>query len=93
MDFQNTLFSMPLLTGLIFIIIGFIVLKYPPKKINHLYGYRTKNSMKSQQLWNFAQTYSSKLMIYGGLSLAISSIFGLLLSVTTIIGVIISTYY
>ncbi|WP_133712278.1 SdpI family protein [Myroides indicus] len=26
-----------------------------PKHINYIYGYRTKNAMKSQEHWHFAQ--------------------------------------
>ena len=50
--------------GLIYLVSGFILNKYPPKKINQTYGYRTKESMKSQAKWNFAQTYSSKLLTF-----------------------------
>jgi len=39
-------------TGLIFYVAGYIQFKYPPKKINHFYGYRTKTSMRSQEVWN-----------------------------------------
>lgn len=51
------------LGGLIFVIAGFIQHRFPPKKINHLYGYRTSASMKSQESWDFAQQYSAKKMI------------------------------
>ncbi len=47
------------LLAVVFLIGAQITLRYPPKKINSLYGYRTKNSMKSQQHWDFAQRYSS----------------------------------
>ncbi len=33
--------------------------KFPPKKINHLYGYRTQGSMKNQATWEAANTYST----------------------------------
>ncbi|MEE9348509.1 MAG: SdpI family protein [Flavobacteriaceae bacterium] len=69
-------FNMPLLIGSVFLITGFIMLKFPPKKINSLYGYRTKSSMKSQNRWNFAQNYSAKLMIYCGLLLGIIGLIG-----------------
>lgn len=37
----------------------FIVFKlFPPKEINHFYGYRTSNSMKSPHHWAYAQKYS-----------------------------------
>ena len=51
------------LGGLIFLIAGYIQHRFPPKKINHLYGYRTSASMKSQESWDFAQEYSAKKVI------------------------------
>jgi uncharacterized membrane protein len=53
--------------GFIFIVMGFIMSKKPPKEINHLYGYRTPRAMKNQKIWDYAQVYSAKVMIkYGG---------------------------
>ena len=40
----------------------FLFYKYPPRKINTLYGYRTIRSMKNKEIWNFANTYSTKLL-------------------------------
>lgn len=37
---------------------------FPPRKINGLYGYRTKRSMQSQKKWDFAQKYSAGLGLY-----------------------------
>jgi len=91
MNFQNTLFSMPLMVGLVFVLVAFITLKFPPKKINMLYGYRTKSAMKSQERWNFAQRYSSKLMLYCGFGLIILAVLGLIFNVSEGIGVLIST--
>ena len=51
--------------------------KFPPKKINSFYGYRTLNSMKSQQAWDFSQKYSAKEMIKSGIILALFSLLGL----------------
>ncbi|MCH1517659.1 MAG: SdpI family protein [Flavobacteriaceae bacterium] len=48
--------------GLIFVIAGYIQQKFPPKKINHFYGYRTRKSMRDQESWDFAQAYSSRQM-------------------------------
>lgn len=56
-----------LLFGIVFTAIGTIMYIFPPKKINFLYGYRTKNSMKNQQTWDFSQKYSSKKMALLGL--------------------------
>lgn len=41
----------------------------PPKKINWLYGYRTKRSMKNLQRWKFAHRYSGKLFLRFGMVL------------------------
>lgn len=45
------------------LIISFIYFKYPPKKINYFYGYRTKRSMKNNENWSFANNYAAKLLI------------------------------
>ncbi len=91
MNFENSLFTEPLLVGIIFIIAGLIMLKFPPKKINMLYGYRTLSSMKNQKNWDFAQRYSSILMMYCGFGLLLFSGIGLLFTVSTGQGVLIST--
>ena len=39
--------------------LAWVLKKFPPKKINHLYGYRTNRSMKSQLAWESANKYSS----------------------------------
>ncbi|WP_152971415.1 SdpI family protein [Lacinutrix algicola] len=62
------------LSGIVFIIVGFIMYKFPPKKINSLYGYRTAASMKNQQNWDFAQVYSAKKMIVIGIIMLLISI-------------------
>lgn len=55
------------LVGVIFILVGIIMLLFPPKKINFLYGYRTNLSMKTQENWDYSQKYSAKLiMVLGG---------------------------
>lgn len=53
--------------GLIFLLAGYTQHRFPPKKINHLYGYRTTASMKSQESWDFAQQYSAKKMMQIGI--------------------------
>lgn len=73
--FENPLFLIPFSFGLISIIAGWIMLKYPPKEINGLYGYRTKSSMKNQERWDFSQNYGAKEMIrMGVLSIILSLI-------------------
>lgn len=73
--FDNDLFRVPLLIGILFMLGGFAMLKFPPRKINWFYGYRTPCAMKNQKRWDFAQKYSAKLMIkLGGLSILLSAI-------------------
>ena len=87
---ENSLFFMPLLVGSIFIITGFIMYKFPPKKINSLYGYRTTNSMKTQERWDFSQKYSSVLMLYCGLFLVLISFLGLFFELSKVKEVLMS---
>ncbi len=48
--------------GPILFIAGLLLVKFPPKKINALYGYRTSRSMKSQELWDIAQVLGGNAM-------------------------------
>ena len=65
-----TLFLIPLLI----MVVGFLMFKFPPKKINWIIGYRTKSSMKNEQKWNKANKYCSKVWIKLGLLMSIISI-------------------
>ncbi len=75
---ENLLFLIPIIVGPIFILAGILLLKYPPAKINIIYGYRTSNSMKNQDTWNFAQRYSAKVLIKAGLIYSLTAIIGLI---------------
>jgi len=68
----------PHLVGIIMLLLGLIMTKFPPKKINNWYGYRTASSMKNQQTWDEANRYSAKMMVIMGLILLIA---GFLLTV------------
>ena len=81
---ENTIGLVTSGVGLIFIILGIIFLLFPPKKINNYYGYRTTQSMQSQQKWDFAQIYSSKLMIWNGVVLIIFGMLSLSLKLSPI---------
>lgn len=59
------------ITGPLFMVLGYYFSKFPPKKINNIYGYRTPRSMKSQEAWDFAQVYGAKKMIEAGISLLV----------------------
>lgn len=51
----------------IFLIVGLIQLRWPPKKINHVYGYRTPRSMKNMDTWVEANRFSSLMMVRLGM--------------------------
>lgn len=55
--------------GLLFLL-SILFYKFPPKKINKLYGYRTVKAMQNQQIWDFANgVFNKNLLIYSGISL------------------------
>lgn len=66
MHFDNPFVILAIFVAPIFWIAGLIQYLFPPKKINHLYGYRTKASMRNEQNWKIAQSYSAKIMIIEG---------------------------
>jgi len=73
MNFANYIFG-PQLIGIIMYLIGSMMQKFPPKKINSWYGYRTESSMKNQQTWDEATSYSAKIMTVAGMILIIAGI-------------------
>lgn len=89
MDFLNPIFIVLGPCGLIFVIVGWIMYKYPPREINGLYGYRTFNSMRNLERWTFAQIYSARLMMILGVIYAILSIPSLFIDLSTTVAMII----
>lgn len=61
------IFILPLLA----ILTGYLMFKYPPKKINYFIGYRTFRSMKNENVWKFANHYCGKLWINIGITMLI----------------------
>jgi uncharacterized membrane protein len=61
----------PQLIGLICLIMGMIQKRFPPKHINSSYGYRMPSSMKNQQTWDEANSFSARYMIKLGLTLIV----------------------
>lgn len=53
-------------TPIVVLIMGFVMYSSMPKKVNRLYGYRTRMSMKSQETWDFSQRLSAIVSIYTG---------------------------
>lgn len=62
-----------LLIPLTMLIIGIVMIKKPPKKINGLYGYRTSMSMKNQKTWDYAHKICGKVFSCIGAILTIPS--------------------
>ena len=62
-----TIFLIPVLM----ILVGIIMFKNPPKKINFFVGYRSVNSMKDKEIWDFSNKYCGKLFTIIGLILLI----------------------
>jgi uncharacterized membrane protein len=65
-----------LISGIAFLLISIFIWVKPPKTMNSLYGYRTKNSMKSQARWDFSQKYAAKKMIVSGVLMIAFSLIG-----------------
>lgn len=73
----NPVIIVPAITGVCFLLGGLIMRRFPPRRINHLYGYRTPASMKSQERWDFAQRYAAIEMSKLGVLLISTSLVGL----------------
>ena len=56
-----------LMMPLLMIGFGLLFMKKPPKRINSLFGYRTKRSMMNQDTWDFAHQYCGKIWLVCGL--------------------------
>lgn len=88
---ENLLFLIPVTTGIIFFFAGVVMLLFPPKNINVLYGYRTKSSMKNKEQWDFAQKYSAKELMKSGIAAILIGLTGLVFHLTentaTIVGI------
>ncbi len=66
--------------GLLFLI-SILFWKFPPKKINGLYGYRTPKAIQNQEIWTFANTlFNQSLLMYAGISFLASLAFVTFLS-------------
>lgn len=77
MSLINPIFIILISVCPILIIIGYIMLKMPPKSSNMLYGYRTKQSRSSIDKWNFSQPYSAIQLLKSG-------VIGMLISLGTL---------
>ena len=55
------LFICNLIVPVIMLIAGRLMWKHCPQKINSVYGYRTRRSMKNMDTWKFAHNYCGRL--------------------------------
>ena len=90
MHWENPLFLIPIITGPIYMMMGWILLKKPPKEINSLYGYRTGSSMVSQDRWDFAQLFSAREFLKWGSFLTLSAGLGLVVALPEWLGLILA---
>lgn len=69
-------FTYVLITNGVLFLISIIFWKFPPKKINSLYGYRTHKTMQNQQIWDFAnKNFNSTFLKYSGFSFLAALLF------------------
>ena len=64
----------PQLLGVLWLVIGYIQYRFPPRKINSYYGYRTESAQKSQETWDEANRYSAAYMIKSGVIVLIAGV-------------------
>ena len=82
MGFWIFMLIMVLLIPLTMLFFGRLLFRRIPKKINYVYGYRTKRSMRNEETWKFANQYLGKLWYRCGLLsaplsvIAIAIVFG-----------------
>ena len=81
MEWTANLLELPLLSGILFILVGMVIYIFPPKNVNFLYGYRTPRSMKSKEHWVFAQRYAAIKIMQCSIFLMGSSFLGLVLKI------------
>jgi len=60
-DFEALLFSLGYCAFML--VLSIIFYKFPPKKINNFYGYRTFRSKKNQDVWTASNTYWALLFL------------------------------
>jgi len=79
MNIWVCMFICNLIVPLMMVVFGIIFIKNPPKKINWIYGYRTKLSMKNEETWKFAHEYCGMLWEKIGTIIGIITVIAMLL--------------
>lgn len=68
-----------LTTNGVLFLLSIIFWKFPPKKVNNWYGYRTYKTMQNQQIWDFANsTFNNSFLKYSGFSFLSSLLLALI---------------
>lgn len=89
---NKLLFDLPFTFGLVYVIVGIILMIFPPKNRNFFLGYRTSASLRSQAHWDFAQQYSSKMLIRVGCCMLAFSFFSLTIDISELSSAIIAIF-
>ena len=76
---SSDLIAGQLACGPLMLFFSFIYLKYQPKEISTIYGYRTTRSMFNN-IWEFANKVSAKYMILASLATIIFQLLGIILN-------------
>ena len=79
MGFWFFMLAMVLLIPLSMLFLGRYFIRHSPTKINYVFGYRTRMSMKNQDTWQFAHRHFGKTWYVCGLVLTPLSVLGMLL--------------
>ncbi len=97
LHWTHPLFLLPALSGVSYLLAGLIMLRFPPRKINSWYGYRTPRSMRDTEAWQFAQRYAGRQMVLYGLLLILLGLPGTLVSfgpaIDLILGILLTTLF
>jgi len=60
------LFIIAILMPLVMLIFGIVFLKKPPQRVNGIYGFRTEQSMKNKDTWDFAHRHFGRVWLIAG---------------------------
>lgn len=77
-------------TGICVWLVGLFVMRNQPKSPNSTYGYRTPQSLKSQEAWDYAQEHGTRRMISSAQLMCFLGIASLWLDFSTDLGALIA---
>ncbi|MHB1922650.1 MAG: SdpI family protein [Chitinophagaceae bacterium] len=59
----NTFLNADILAGIIFLIMGRMILRFPPKNMKNIFGYRTYLSSRNEETWKEGNRYAARFSI------------------------------